>query len=202
MKKLLIVVTVVLGLLLLAVGFLYRLYYKYVQEDLHEKKAAQAQVANTFKVAYFDFDTLEAYYDYSKEVRAYLMKKDADNEKILSGMQKKIADKVNEYRSIGASLTQTQQSNYQQEVNELNAQYQQQYNTLGQNMQSEYIQKQQGVKVKIQQYLKIYCKDKGYAYVFGTKEYDDLMYYKDTIRNITTDLLKGLNDIYRSEKKQ
>lgn len=199
MKKTLIVVN---GVLVIAVAALYVLYFKYVQEDLHEKKAAQVQVANTFKVAYFDFDTLEAYYDYSKEVRAYLMKKDSDNEKILSGLQKKVADKVNEYRSIGASLTQTQQSNYQQEVNELNAQYQQQYNTLGQAMQSEYIQKQQGVKVKIQQYLRTYCKDKGYAYVFGTKEYDDFMYYKDTIRNITADLLKGLNDTYRSEKKQ
>lgn len=199
MKKTLIVVNVVL---VLAVAVLYVLYFKYVQEDIHEKHVAQTQVANSFKVAYFDFDTLEAYYDYSKEVRAYLMKKDSANEKILSGLQKKIADKVNEYRSLGASMTQTQQSNYQQEVNELNAQYQQQYNTLGQAMQSEYIQRQQGVKVKIQQYLKVYCRDKGYAYVFGTKEYDDLMYYKDTIRNITTDLLKGLNETYRNEKKQ
>jgi len=68
-------------------------------------------------------------------------------------------------------------------------------------MQSEYIQKQQGVKVKIQQFLKDYCKDKGYAYVLGTKEYDDFLYYKDTIRNITSDLIKGLNDKYKSEKK-
>lgn len=199
MKRFLLIFNIVL---LLAVGFLYFLYFKYVQEDIHDKTVAQKQVANTFKVAYFDFDTLENYYQYSKEVRAYLVKKDSSNQAILSGIQKRYADKVNEFNKVGASLTQTQQSSFQQQLAELQQEYQQQQQTLGSNMQSEYIQKQQGVKAKIQDFLKVYCKDKGYAYVLGTKEYDDFLYYKDTIRNITADLIKGLNDRYKSEKKQ
>lgn len=198
MNRFLLIFNVVL---LLAVGFLYYHYFKYVNEDLHEKDVAQKQVANTFKVAYFDFDTLETYYQYSKEVRAYLVQKDSANQAILSAIQKKYADRVNEFNKVGASLTQTQQSSFQQQLAELQQEYQQQQQTLGTAMQSEYIQKQQGVKVKIQQFLKDYCKDKGYAYVLGTKEYDDFLYYKDTIRNITTDLIKGLNDKYKSEKK-
>ena len=199
MKKFLLIFNIAL---LVAVGILYYLYFRYVREDLHERKAAQAQVANTFKVAYFDFDTLETYYEYSKEVRSYLMKKDSVNEKTLQGLQKQYSDSIKEFNRIGRSLSQTQQSSFQQTLTEMQENYQQQQQALGQQIQAEYIQKQQGVKSEIQKFLKTYCRDKGYAYVFATKEYDDFMYYKDTIRNITVDIIKGLNDQYRIDKKK
>jgi outer membrane protein len=198
MKKTLIIINVVL---LLAVGALYILYFTYVSDDIHERKLAQVQVANTFKVAYFDFDTLENYYQYSKEVRSYLMKKDSDNQGQLQQLRVKYNNKIKEFNQVGASLTQTQQSAFQQQLAEMQQEYQQQDATLAQQMQSEYIRSQQGVKEKIQRYLKKYCHDKGFAYVFGTKEYDDFLYYKDTIRNITPDLIKGLNEEYLKEKK-
>lgn len=198
MKKTLIVINVVL---LLAVGFLYYMYFTYVSTDIHEKNLAKAQVANTFKVAYFDFDTLENYYEYSKEVRSYLMKKDSDIQNQLSQLRIKYSNKIKEFNQVGASLTQTQQSAFQQQIAEMQAEYQNQDQTLAQQMNSEYISKQQLVKQKIQGFLKEYCTSKGFAYVFGTKEYDDFLYYKDTIRNITSDLIKGLNERYRKEKK-
>jgi len=199
MKKTLIIINVVL---LVAVGALYYLYFTYVSADIHEKKIAQAQVANAFKVAYFDFDTLENSYEYSKEVRTFLMKKDSEMQNQLASLRAKYANKIKEFNQVGASLTQTQQSAFQQQIAEMQQEYQQQDQALAQQMNSTYISSQQGVKEKIQRYLKKFCHDKGFAYVFGTKEYDDFLYYKDTIRNITHDLIKGLNDEYHQEKKQ
>lgn len=199
MKRFLIIFNVVL---LVAVGVLYFLYFTYVREDLHQRKAAEAQVANSFKVAYFDFDTLETYYELSKKVRADLIRVDSINQSILSGLQKKFGDKVNEIRSLGSAVSQTQQSAYQQQLDELRNEYQQKQQELGQQQQTEFITKQNDVKNHIQNYLKEYSHDKGYAYVFATKEYDDFVYYKDTIRNITFDILKGLNQAYANEKKK
>ncbi|HVX51761.1 MAG TPA: OmpH family outer membrane protein [Chitinophagaceae bacterium] len=196
MKKALIVFNIVL---VIGVGILYLLYFTYVSEDIHEKKLAQAQIANTFKVAYFDFDTLETYCEYSKQARQELMAIDSQNEKKLEDMRANILSEMKKFSSIGASLTQTEQSNYQQRLNNLQIEYQNKQQELGQSMNSSYIQKQQQVKFKIQKFLKTYCHNKGYAYVFATKEYDDVMYYKDTIRNITGDLIKGLNDQYITE---
>ncbi|HWB26360.1 MAG TPA: OmpH family outer membrane protein [Chitinophagaceae bacterium] len=198
MKKALIAFNIVL---LVAVGILYLLYFTYVSEDIHEKKIAQAQVANTFKVAYFDFDTLDTYYEYSKQVRQELMAIDSENERKLTEMRSDIANEIKKFNKVGASLTQTEQSNFQQRLNDLQINYQNQQQQLGQSMNSEYIQREQAVKFRIQKFLKTYCRNKGYAYVFGTKEYDDIMYYKDTIRNITRDLIKGLNEEYVNERK-
>ena len=41
--------------------------------------------------------------------------------------------------------------------------------------------------MKIQDFLKNYCADKGYAYVFASND-QDYLYYKDSIRNITPDI--------------
>ena len=51
--------------------------------------------------------------------------------------------------------------------------------------------------MKIQDFLKNYCSaDKGYAYVFASND-QDYLYYKDSIRNITPDVLTGLNASYQ-----
>jgi len=69
----------------------------------------------------------------------------------------------------------------------------------GNAMQTEMVEKLQGVKMKIQEFLKTYCANKGYAYVFASSRDDD-MYYKDTIRNITDSIIIGLNEQYKATK--
>ena len=69
---------------------------------------------------------------------------------------------------------------------------------MDQEMQDETARKLQDVKKKIEDYLKEYNKDKGYAYIYASSP--DLIYYKDTVYNITDDLLKGLNHLYPKKK--
>ena len=57
------------------------------------------------------------------------------------------------------------------------------------------------VKTRIQQFLRNYCKDKGYAYVFASDE-NDYLYYKDTVRNITPDIVRLLNEDYKNTKNK
>src|SRR6478735_7964699 len=102
--------------LVIAVGVLYYMYFDYTKSDIHDRQHAQAAAANTFKIAYFELDSLQTNYEYYKEVNDY----------------------------------QTANENIQSE------------------MQAEMLEKLQGVKMKIQDFLKSYCANKGYAYVFAS----------------------------------
>jgi len=69
---------------------------------------------------------------------------------------------------------------------------------LSQSLQDESFKKLQEVKKEIEEYLKQYNKDKGYTYILSNSS--DLIYYKDTAYNITSDLVKGLNDQHNKKK--
>jgi outer membrane protein len=51
----------------------------------------------------------------------------------------------------------------------------------------------------IMEYLKEYCKDKNYHYIMGNSFDGKILYANETL-DITTDVLKGLNEKYNAEK--
>ena len=56
----------------------------------------------------------------------------------------------------------------------------------------------QEVRTKIENYLKEYNKAKGYSFIISYEP--GLVYYKDSIYNITGDVVKGLNEMYKKKK--
>lgn len=196
MNRVLLILNIVL---LIAVAVLFYLFYDYTTSDKHKINQANTAVANSFKVAYFELDTLQNQYEYYKEVRDYLNGKDAQITKQLNALRTNYMNKVKEYQQKGPSMTQTEQSEYQQELMNMQNNYQQQEHDLGQDMQAETMRKLQDVKSKIQNFLKGYCREKGYAYVFASDE-NDYLYYKDTIRDITPEVVRLLNDQYKKSK--
>ena len=199
MNKILLVLNIVL---LLAVGLLYYLYIRYTSADIIKHDWSEKRTADSFKIAYFDIDTLENYYDYSKEVRGNLMKKDSLNQSQLSKMANDINNQIRQFNLQGVS-TQVQQSSFQQKLQQLQTDYEKTGQALAQSLQTESFQQIQQVRITIQKFLREeYCKEKGYAYVLSTQEYDNLVYYKDTIRNITMDLVNRLNIKYRKEHQK
>ena len=55
------------------------------------------------------------------------------------------------------------------------------------------------VHKKISEYLKEYNKNKGFNYIITSEE--SLIYYKDTVYNITKDVIAGLNADYKAKGK-
>jgi len=197
MNKIFIILNVVL---IAAVGYLYYLHYEYINEDSHKQAQANAAVLNSFKIAYFDMDSLQDNYEFYKQVRDELTKKDQANADKLNKIKTDYYNKAKELQDKGSSLTAQQQSDYQQTLMNLQQTYTQTEQDLTNQMQAEMNEKLGVVKKKIEDYLKIYCGQKGLAYVFGASSNDNFLYYKDTIRNITHDLIKGLNNEYKNEK--
>lgn len=61
------------------------------------------------------------------------------------------------------------------------------------------VRRQNDIKSKIETFLKEYNKSKHYSYIVSYEQ--GLFYYKDTAYNITADVVKGLNEFYKSGKK-
>ena len=129
--------------LLLAVGVLYYLYFKYTTADEHKIKQANAAVSNAFKLAYFDLDSLENKYDYYKEVRDYLRGRDSQMTEQLNKLRGVYMNKVKEYNQKGPTMSQTEQSEYQQQLIKLRDDYQQKQDEMGQDMHNISMQKLQ-----------------------------------------------------------
>jgi len=53
---------------------------------------------------------------------------------------------------------------------------------------------------RISEYLKEYNKDKGFTYIIADQP--NLIYYRDTVYNITRELIDGLNNLYKQDKKK
>ncbi len=185
--------------LLVAVIVLYYLYFRYTSTDSHRIKQANTAVANSFKIAYFDLDSLESQYQDYKEARDYLRGKDSEMTEQLNVLQNNYINKVKEYQQKGPTMSQTEQSDFQDQLAKMRDDYQQTQQQMGQEMNAESMRKLQEVKNKIQSFLKDYCKDKGYAYVFASSN-DDYLYYKDTLRNITKDIVGLLNQQHEKDK--
>lgn len=187
--------------LLIALAYLYYAFYgekKTVQPAASPKEISAKE---TIKIAYFDLDTLEKNYVYAKETRDYLKGKNDAMESKLNKIRQDYTAKVNEYNKRGATLSQTEQSQMQEDLARLDNYYAQQQQSLGQEFQGEYMQKMLDLKNKIQEFLKAYSSQKGYVYVYATSA-DDNIYYKDSVRNITNDVVAKLNEAYNATKKK
>ncbi len=186
-------------ILLLAVVFLYYSFYHQKNTPATTAKNQDLPKAN-FRIAYFDLDTLEKYYTFAKETRDYLKTKNDAMEAKLNSIRQQYQDKVNDYNKRGATLSQVEQSQMQEDLARLDNYYSQQQQSLSQNFQGEYMQKMLDLKNKIQSFLKDYSAKKGYEFVFASSS-DDMIYYKDSVRNITPEVLEQLNAAYKNSKK-
>lgn len=188
-------------ILLMALGFLYYAFYSKPTTSQPVKKTNDTTL-NHIKLAYFDMDTLEKYYEYAKETRDYLKGKNDAMEGKLNKIRSDYTNKVNDYNKRGASMSQTEQSQMQEDLSRMQSLYDQEQQSLSQQFQGEYMQKMLDLKNKIQDFLKSYSIQKGYAYVFATSSDDNVIYYKDSVRNITDDIVAKLNEDFKKSQKK
>jgi outer membrane protein len=154
--------------------------------------------AASFRIAYFNLDSLEAHYNYFKDVVDQLKSKENEMNAELSGMEKGYQKKITEWQKKGNSMSQAESEQAQQEY----AQMQQTYQMKKQSLQEALLKHNEDLKADIRKtieaYLKDYNKDKGYNFIISY-EPNSFIYIRDTAYNITADLIKGLNASYRKK---
>jgi outer membrane protein len=159
-----------------------------------EKRVAPS----SFRVGYFDMDSLEAHYDYFKDAQSLAKAQENAMNMELTEMQRKNQKKILEWRQKGNTMTQAEGEAAQQEFNQMQQDMQNRKDALQQDFYKKTEDMRTNIRKTIEDYLKEYNKQRTYAFIFA---YDpsSYIYYRDTIYNITSDLLQGLNAGYKKK---
>jgi outer membrane protein len=185
------------AVLLLAVGILYYLHFASPKKVVYTESQSATQNA-AFKIAYFEIDSVQNNYEYFKQVIKELNTLEQQKRSELAAKQNAMQSKYKSYQDKGNTMTQTEIAQAQAELQDMDKDLQAAQQQKGQELDNERFKKLQAIKKKIEDYLAEYNKNKGYAYIFASSP--DLIYYKDSVYNITGDLVKGLNDLYKNKK--
>lgn len=197
MKNALLVVNV---LLVIAVATLFFLYFSKKAPQVGAAISNNEPSSNTqvFKIAYFEMDSVENNYNYFKDVRNHFRSKEEKLNNELQQLREQYNKLWEESSQLQAKLTDDEKMKRQQTLQMLEESYKNKQSIEGSNLQNEGFKYRQEIYKKIQDYLKVYNKEKGFAFIFSSNP--DLIYYKDSAFNITNDLIKGLNEDYKPKK--
>jgi outer membrane protein len=195
MKNFLVILNVVL---LAAVGYLFYLQFgskKTNTETINPKGRDVVVAPNSFRIAYFDMDSVEKNFQMVKEVKEELNKKEDDMNTELDNLNRTYQQKANDYQGKAQSMTQSQSESATQDLLRMQDQIKNRRQSLNQEYNDLVTRKMADVRSKIEEFLKEYNKDKGYSYIISYEP--GLFYYKDTIYDITNDVVNGLNAKYK-----
>ncbi len=184
-------------------------YLLYLQFSNKSARTKDTQVATSdtmaapapFRIAYFEMDSVESNYAMVKDIKAEISKKDEEYSASLARFENSYKNKIMEYQQKEKSGTMVQ-ADYERAQNELR-QMEDKFRNLKQELDHQYqdfvMRKNLGVKKKIEDFLTEFNKDRGYSYIVAYEQ--GLFYYKDTVYNITAEVIRGLNEQYKPQKK-
>ena len=178
----------------IAVAALLYLHFSGNKSTIAKTENTKSVPSGSFKIAYFESDSIQNNFEYFKEIRSGLQTKDQANSRQLNELKSIFTRKYQDLQKSAQSLSQAELANRQQELVQMEKTYQGKEQMMAQEMQDESFKKLQDVKKKIEDYLKEYNKDKGYSYIFSSAP--EFMYMTDSTYNITSELVRGLNKLY------
>lgn len=197
MKNALLAVNV---LLVIAVATLFFLYFTKKTPQLSAAVTANNTEAGpeNFRIAYFEMDSIESNYNYFKDVRELFRNKEEKLNNDLQQIKNQYNKLWEETNQNAANLSEEEKIKRKQTLDMLEQSYKSKQEMQGAELQSEGFRYRQEITKKIQEFLKKYNQERGYAFILSNS--NDLIYYKDTVYNITEDLVKGLNAEYKPKK--
>jgi outer membrane protein len=188
------------GILVIAVGFL-------LYKQFNIRKSTTANVIsssdtstskNPFRIAYFEMDSIAANFNLVKELKDEMGKRESAINTELDRLDKGYREKVNEYQQKAQTMSQVQSEMATQDLMQTQDQIKNRKQQLDQEYSDFVMRRQNDIKAKIENFLKEYNKTKNYSYIVSYEQ--GLFYYKDSTYDITADVLRGLNDAYKTKK--
>ena len=189
---------IVNGVLVVAVAVLFYLLFSSNKTGTPANAApSSSSPSQPFRIAYFELDSVENSFTMMKTVKSELSKEEERIAGEMERLQRTYNDKVKQFQ-LNKNLSQVESENMQKELLALQQTAGAQKQTMDQNYQNLWMRKMQEVKSNVEVFLKDYNKSKGYSYIFANEP--NLMYFRDTMYNITSDVIKGLNEKYGGKR--
>lgn len=190
--------TIISGILAVAVAVLF--YFQFKKPVTNADKGVSPKV-NAGKIAFFEMDSLQNNYEYYKQVIKELTDKEQNIRGILINKKKALGDKLKYYQGQQKTMTPEQYNAASAELGQMEKELQMEEQNQTSQLSQETRDKLSSVKKKVEEFLKEYNTTAKYDYIISNSMNNDFIFYKDTTLNITNDLIKGLNEKYKKEKK-
>ena len=185
-------------------------YLLFVQFGNKKKVTVAGERVNTtdttmlgkgFTIAFFEMDSVDANFKLVKDLKAELAKREEAIKNELESMGRNFQQRRNYFQTKleGGSMTQTEIDEARMELQNMDAQYTNRKEKLNQDYLEFANRGQNDLKRKIEEFVKEYNASRRYSFIIA--EEPGLFYYKDSIYNITSDVITGLNEKYKSSKK-
>jgi outer membrane protein len=185
---------------LIAVGVLYYLHFN-TRQDSRKPATSNVRPDSTgFKIAYFDIDSLQTHYEYFKDVSSQIKAKESSITTELTNLQNSYQKKIREWQQKGPTMSQSEGEAAQREYAQMQQRYEQRQVMLEQELQKQKMEMMTDVRKRIEDYLRDFNQEKGYAFILSY-EPGFMLYYKDSVYDITNDVIAGLNASYKSKSK-
>lgn len=157
-------------------------------------KDGGAVTNSSFIIAYVDIDTVEAHYDYFKEKKAELEKKQQAIDNELNANVRALQNEAADFQRRANTMTQSEGEATQRALYNK----QQQLEGKAQNMRSQYAEQEnkfnEDLQKRLNDFLAKYNADKRYAFILSYRTGASNVLYKDEKYDITTEVIKGLNE--------
>ncbi len=164
-------------------------------------KPAATVDANKDKIVFVDSDSLLNQYEYFKVLKTKMEAKgkaaDADLKAKAQAFQR---DAQQAQAQIG-SMTAEQRAATEERLGRKQQELQAYQQNAGAAFQNEQAKEQEALYNKVSDYLKIYAKDKGYKMVLKYQKGMGDILFADESLDVTSEVIKGLNEAYNKEKK-
>jgi outer membrane protein len=187
-----------LSLVLVAVLFYLHFTHK---EKLNKVSDAAAKNSNSnFRIAYFDIDSLQANYEHYKDALEEMRKTEQGMNAELQNLRTRYQKYIGELQKKGENMTQAEGEAAQRDLQTMDKNFRAREAELQNSLQNKQMDLMKTLRQEIEAYLAEFNKQKEYAYIFSY-EPGILLYYKDSLYDITQDVVKGLNEQYKGRKK-
>ncbi|TDE31492.1 OmpH family outer membrane protein [Flavobacterium ranwuense] len=150
-----------------------------------------------------------AYVDTSELMKEYTEAKDLEAKYKTKAEEKgrQLEAEINRFKQEAASFQAQAQANGQAWAQQKGAELQKREQQLSYAQQalSQELQQESGKEMDslvsgVKKFIKVYGKEKGYAYIYGTGDAASILYAEDKF-DITKEIIKALNDKYKAPAK-
>lgn len=160
-----------------------------------------ATVDPSQKIVFVNSDSLLSKYDYYKDLKTKFDSKtkaaQADMQSKTQAFQREVADYQKNAATLAADARKSTEERLSRKQQELQT-YQQ---NAGGSLQNEQAVENEKLYNKVADYLKVYAKDKGYKMVMTYAKGSSSILYADESLDVTSAVIKGLNEDYAKTKK-
>lgn len=189
---------------IVALGLIAAVFFtqKHQLEELKKPVNAEKAPAGTgFKIAYFVMDSLMTQYEGFKEAQAEVKAKENEMTQELTNLDRKNQATIEGWRQKQATMTQAEGEQAQLKYQEMQQYFGKRKQELEQGVYKLSEEKKTGIRKAIEDFLSDYNKKKNYSYII---QYDanSIIYTRDSVYDITSDLVAGLNAANAALKKK